>query len=214
APSSRSTRGRASRQVASSATSPATTHAEGRVAAISSRRALAAAASTSTTRSPRFASVRATSDPSAPPAPVTSATSVMALGLARARASGGFFAHLLEEQAKLAARSLLDLPHALLADAKLHAQLLQGTGLVGHEPLAHDELLALGEVAEGLVDGVAGAAAALAAAGVVFGGGGDAGQAVDHGAVLVGPRVEARLAAGEERQEELGLLLRHAAHGG
>ena len=48
------------------------------------------------------------------------------------------------------------------------AELLQGSRLVGHQALAHDELLALGEVAQRFAHRVAGAAAALVAARVVL----------------------------------------------
>jgi len=78
------------------------------------------------------------------------------------------FAQVFQPGPELGPCALFELAHALLADAEPGAQFLQRAGLIGHEALPYDELLAVGQLPQGLGDGGSSALAALAAAGLVF----------------------------------------------
>jgi hypothetical protein len=88
---------------------------------------------------------------------------------------------LFEASPELGAGALFELPNPLLADAEAGAKVLQREGFIPDPALLDDHLLPGRELAEGLVDGLAGDGVGLRLGCPLLGGGLGALQAVEVG---------------------------------
>src|SRR5690606_11444555 len=130
------------------------------------------------------------------------------------RGSGGDRLVLGERLAELAAGARFELADALLADAHLGAERLQGARVLGEDPLLDDTPLSIREHRERFVELGSHAHELLGLHEELLGGGDVVAQALDGGTALVVHRVEREVALGQHRPELLRASERHARDGG